>query len=396
MSPRKPIDPVSVELRNLKREPVPTSFTLFVNLDMPESQPELGYVPVQRFANCKCNCESALRRFNSKAEKLVASDGVYSLSVMCHTKAAVKAAVRANEKIHKLRLSTLTTDRQAVLKPLILELAGHCEHAKFPCREVEQPHHFVPYPVIPRCQVDENGVALMDSDSGSDEEDGQPGEPVVSNCQAIFAYTTIINNALIEKLSQKLPRDAKQPTSQRPGYIYILKSSHIPDMLKIGVTTKKPPVRQEQWDRCYRTIQLHAYTSPVPYARLVETLIHTELLAQRYMVECTTCKGRKTRARSHTEWFKVTEQLAEQVVIRWAKWMGSRPYHADTRKLSLTWFERLKKAAERSYRPGVDYILCQDATWQNFTDMRRPTGARDDSGAVELIRCENAKSPFSD
>jgi hypothetical protein len=114
------------------------------------------------------------------------------------------------------------------------------------------------------------------------------------------------------------------------------------------------------------------------------------------MEECNNCKGDKPRAHFHTEWFKVTEQLAEQAIIRWAKWMGSRPYHTETRSLSLTWADRLKKAREKGYRPGVDHILCKEDTWQNFTDMRRPKGARDDSGAVELIRCENEKSPFSE
>jgi hypothetical protein len=167
-------------------------------------------------------------------------------------------------------------------------------------------------------------------------------------------------------------------------------------MLKIGVTTKHPAVRREQWGRCYPAIQLHAYTSQVPYARLVENVIHIELLAQRYTEDCGTCTGTKTRKRSHTEWFKVAEQLAEQVVLRWAKWMGSRPYHTDTRELSRIWVDRLQKAREKGYRPGVDHILCKENTWQNFTDMRRPKGVRDDSGVIELIRCVKKKSPFSD
>jgi hypothetical protein len=106
------------------------------------------------------------------------------------------------------------------------------------------------------------------------------------------------------------------------------------------------------------------------------------------MEDCSSCKGNKVRARSHTEWSKVTEQLAEQVVLRWAKWMGSRPFHADTRKLSQTWADRLKKAREKGYKPGIDHIQSRETTWQNFTDMRRPKGGKDDSGAIELFKCK--------
>jgi T5orf172 domain len=396
MSPREPVDLSADKLWKLKREPAPTFFTLLVDQDRPDTQPELDAVTKHSFADCGCSCEKALRRFNPDPDKYVISDGVFALSIMCSTYAAVGRAVEVFEKICNLEPQSQTNDRQANLKSLIFEFAGHCEHQKILPKIVERSHHFVPYPIIPRSRLDHDGVPLMELDSGSDEEDGNPDQPVVSDFQAIFAYNTVINNALVEKLGQKLPRNPKAPSGQMPGYIYILKSPRIPDMLKIGVTTKDPPVRRQQWDRCYPTIQLHAYTSEVPYAKLVESLIHTELLAQRYMEDCRTCRNRKVRARSHTEWFKIAEQLAEQVVIRWAKWMGSRPYHTDTRTLSLTWVGRVKKAREKGYRPGVDYILCKEDTWQNFTDMRRPKGARDDSGAVELIRCTNAKSPFSD
>ncbi len=235
----------------------------------------------------------------------------------------------------------------------------------------------------------------MQADSDSDAENEEPDRCAFSNEQALYPWTTIINNALVEKLEQKLPRNPRGPTSEMAGYIYLLKSHRIAGMLKIGVTTKNPAVRREQWDRCYPSIQLHAYTSLVPHARLVEHLIHTELLAQRYKEDCSSCKGSKARARSHTEWFKVTESLAEQTVIRWAKWMGSRPFHTDTRMLSLAWRNRLHKARENAYRPAVDHFLSTENTWQHFTDMPRSKDARDDSGVVELIRCTVGNSPFS-
>jgi hypothetical protein len=208
-----------------------------------------------------------------------------------------------------------------------------------------------PYPIIPRSWLDDDGFPLMESDLDSDNEDENPDEPVIPDIQATFPYNTVINNALMEKIGHKLPRDPKKPPNEMPGHIYILKSSRIPDILKISVTNNDPAVRRHQWDRCYPTIQLHAHTSQVPYAKLVESLNHTELLAQRYVEDCNNCREGKIRARSHTKWFKVAEQLAEQVVMRWARWMGSRPYHPDTRELSLVWVRRLKKALEKGYRP---------------------------------------------
>ena len=394
MSPRKRSSPFPTNFSKLKREPVPTFFTLLVDHDRPDRQPELRAVTEPSFTDCQCTCEKGVRRFDP--EMYVISDGVFALSIMCSSKAATRKAVGFYERIWRLGPPTQTTSRQATLKPLIWKFAKICEHKKILSKVFERRHHFVPYPIIPRCRVDHDGVPLMESDSDLDEKDEKPDEPIILKCQSIFAYTTNINHALIERLEQKLPRNPRNGTSERPGYIYILKSSRIPKMLKIGVTTKDPAVRREQWDRCYPTIQLHAYTSLVPHARLVEDLIHTELLVQGYKEDCSTCKGSKARARSHTEWFKVTEQLAEQVVLRWGKWMGSRPYHPDDRTLAKTWVARLQKAEEKGFRPGVDHILCTEDTWQTFTDMRRPKGGRDDSGAVELTICKKRESPFLD
>ena len=388
------VDAISIKLRRIKQKPVPTLLTLFVDQDRPASQPGLPAVTRYSLEDCECTCEKALRRFDPDPSKYVVSDGIFALSIICCTRAALERAVDAYKAIYNLGPSTQTTSRRVNLREQICGFANKCEHRKI----VERPHHFVPYPIIPRCRMDCDGVPIMeiDSDSDSGEEDEKLDEFVNSSCQALFPYNSTINNALIKKLCQKLPRSPAGPESEMEGHIYILKSVLMPDMVKIGVTTKDPDVRREQWHRCYPTIKLLAYTSRVVYAKLVESLIHTELLAQRYMEECSTCKDKKARPRSHTEWFRVTEELARQAVIRWAKWMGTRPYHTDTRMLSLTWHKRLQRFQERGYRPGVDHIPCKEKTWQDFTDMRRPTGTRDGSGAIKLITHNNGMSPFSD
>jgi hypothetical protein len=99
---------------------------------------------------------------------------------------------------------------------------------------------------------------------------------VSANSLAINPRRTI-NDELIAKLLQKLPRSRKVPTSEMSWYIYILENPRIPGYLKIGATTKDPVVRREQWDRYYPTIELHAYTSKVPYASLVEGIRHNDL-----------------------------------------------------------------------------------------------------------------------
>jgi hypothetical protein len=93
ISPKKPVDPVAVKLWKLKREAAPTFFTLFVDQDLPNSKPELDAVTKHSFADCNCSCETALRRFNSDPNKSAVSDGVFALSIMCSTSAAVRRAV---------------------------------------------------------------------------------------------------------------------------------------------------------------------------------------------------------------------------------------------------------------------------------------------------------------
>jgi hypothetical protein len=203
MSPGKSVDPVLAELDQLRREPVPTSFKLSVNQDRPDRQPELEPATAHSFVGCECNYEKALKRFDP--EHNVISDGVFVLSILCSTDKAVKKAVMVYEKICKLDPPTQTTSREASLKSLIHEFAKQCEHLKILPKIVERPHHFIPYPIIPRCRVDEDGVPLMGSDTDSDEENERQDEPVVSNFQAVFAFNTIVSNALIEKLLHKLP-----------------------------------------------------------------------------------------------------------------------------------------------------------------------------------------------
>jgi hypothetical protein len=84
------------------------------------------------------------------------------------------------------------------LKLLICQFAEYCQHQKILRKVVERPHHFVTYPIIPGCRADHEGVPIMESDLDLDEEDEKPDEPLDSNCHAIFAYNTIINNALIK------------------------------------------------------------------------------------------------------------------------------------------------------------------------------------------------------
>jgi T5orf172 domain len=131
--------------------------------------------------------------------------------------------------------------------------------------------------------VDSDGFPVTESNTDSDDfyeradkGDEEADAPVSANSPAINPRRTI-NDKLIAKLLQKLPRSRRVPTSERSGYIYILKSPRTPGYLKIGVTTKDPVVRREQWDRCYSIIELHAYTSKVPYASFEERMIHNDL-----------------------------------------------------------------------------------------------------------------------
>ena len=381
--------------RKLEKEPAPTTLTLFVDQDRLNSLPGRHAVTKHSLADRECSCEKALLRF--KASNYSPSDGTFTLSVKCSTKAAMMRAFYVYNEIRRLGQPTQQNVKEPkTLRGLICEFAALCEHRKAMFRKPEPRPTFNPYPVIPRCRMDNEGVPILGSDLDSDGENDKPHQHIVPNGHALFAYNTVINDAFIEKLLQKLPRNRKDSTSENPGYIYILKSPQIPDYLKIGVTADDPAVRRKQWDRCYPEIQLHAHTSEIPNAKLVETLIHIELLAQRHTGHCSKCKGNKTHGRSRTERFRITEQLADQIIAPWARWMCSRPYQADTRTLSQTWVNRLEKVRGKGYRPGVDDLLFAGDTWSAFTDMRRTRGVLDESGAFKLTRCKDGKSPFSD
>ncbi len=112
MPPRKSIDPLLTRLSKLRIEPVPTSFRLSVDQDRPESQALLQIATESGFVDCKCSCEKARRRFDPS--NYVISDGVFALSFICSTQAAVERVVY--QEFCKLKLRDQTTSRQAILK----------------------------------------------------------------------------------------------------------------------------------------------------------------------------------------------------------------------------------------------------------------------------------------
>ena len=90
------------------------------------------------------------------------------------------------------------------------------------------------------CRVNIDDDPRKDPDPGSDDEREEPEEGVYTNRHAIFAQTLDFDGALVHGLEQKLPQSTKHPPSQNSGYVYILKSTCIPNMLKISVTTTDP------------------------------------------------------------------------------------------------------------------------------------------------------------
>ncbi len=128
MSPRKPVpvDPELAKLRKLKREPAPTFFTLLVDQDKPDRKPELRFITKPSFAGCECNCDHALKRFHPSRN--VISDGVFSFSIMCSTKAGVKRIVGFYEEMGKLQSLMESTSRQGARKLLVFQFAEQCEH----------------------------------------------------------------------------------------------------------------------------------------------------------------------------------------------------------------------------------------------------------------------------
>ncbi|KAJ9132187.1 hypothetical protein NKR23_g11415 [Pleurostoma richardsiae] len=102
----------------------------------------------------------------------------------------------------------------------------------------------------------------------------------------------------------------------------------------------------------YDIIPVFSY--PMLYgAGKMEILVHAELRAYKYRVKnCNPSVKPKPCSRKHEEWFRVSEDVARETVLRWQRFSQSRPYD-EHGSLTRRWAARVEEA--RRLGTGLDF-----------------------------------------
>ncbi|KAH7010859.1 meiotically up-regulated gene 113-domain-containing protein [Microdochium trichocladiopsis] len=127
-----------------------------------------------------------------------------------------------------------------------------------------------------------------------------------------------------------------QPLDKRDfkaGRLYIFRRASSPGYVKIGWTMNPIERRLNNWSRkCgYRPILAHS-TDVFKYTQRAETLAHEELAWERRKEpRCAGC------GKGHTEWFRVSEERAIQVVDSWASLMTYEDLYDEHGRIKISW-----------------------------------------------------------
>jgi hypothetical protein len=196
-----------------------------------------------------------------------------------------------------------------------------------------------------------------------------------------------INLDLAKKIAKPIEPSHKTESRQYLGYVYIL-SCVSRDLVKVGFTNDHPYKRLSEISPCYPDAVLVAYTVPIPYPHRVEQLAHAELALQRLNHSCPAC------CKTHREWFKMTQGLAERVVLRWAKWIAKQPYEMHSGVLHPAWVRALDKKLIARLRPAAEDRSAHEPDWGTWTAFRASTGRKDFSAQVDPNICKEKTSPL--
>lgn len=149
------------------------------------------------------------------------------------------------------------------------------------------------------------------------------------------------------------------------GWVYLLKDPQCPGHLKVGYSKDLSQRQKSHKDKC--GWPLFPITNALPntlYARRAETLVKADLAHLCVNRRCPKPKCTE----NHTEWFKVDEHTAEQVVDKWAKWTSLNPY-ADDGNLEHMWSWLVKT----HYIPRRNFAMDDhDARWKHWERALKP------------------------
>ncbi|KAH7016547.1 meiotically up-regulated gene 113-domain-containing protein [Microdochium trichocladiopsis] len=127
-----------------------------------------------------------------------------------------------------------------------------------------------------------------------------------------------------------------QPLDKRdfkPGRLYVFRRASSPGYVKIGWTMNPIQQRLNDWRRkCgYRPILVHS-TDVFKYTQRAKTLAQEELAWERRKEpQCAGC------GKGHTEWFRVSEERAKEVVDSWASLMTYEDLYDKHGCIKFSW-----------------------------------------------------------
>jgi hypothetical protein len=129
-------------------------------------------------------------------------------------------------------------------------------------------------------------------------------------------------------LREVLTKPLTKREIEKSGMIYIFWYQGNFGHLKIGLTNDLDE-RLRAWEKCGKPLDVHFPLAeddklPVQHIYRVERLIHTELKEHRLKEECLACN------KTHTEWFRVSNEAAVNAVRKWMGWMRKHPYACKT------------------------------------------------------------------
>ncbi|KFY81529.1 hypothetical protein V500_11331 [Pseudogymnoascus sp. VKM F-4518 (FW-2643)] len=174
-----------------------------------------------------------------------------------------------------------------------------------------------------------------------------------------------------------LQENKKHSLDKEKGFVYIYKLGSSEGHVKIGKSKQKHGVRVEQWAKnCKLPFERISDPNDKRFLHygIVEKLVHTELANMRKVYECGTCKRKGSNPPDakvdHTEWFKVTEPVALEVIERWRGWLvRQQPYGKDG-ALRGIWIWKHGKLSEGNTDDLKQWVILTWPDWSAYTWYR--------------------------
>jgi hypothetical protein len=134
----------------------------------------------------------------------------------------------------------------------------------------------------------------------------------------------MVHHRLIQAAKKRLTDD------EQKGYMYILRSTEKPGLLKLGCSKRDISERGKE-HTCVGDLTWVALGNQVTHMKRAEKLAKRDLDHLRRDWWCPKC------SKTHEEWFEVDEERAMEVMRRWTKWINEQAPYGKDGKLKPIW-----------------------------------------------------------